>query len=114
MMRKFDYAKSAANLLTPEIVRMLTAIHEYKGRQDLFIAENSDEFNTLLEVAMIQSTGASNRIEGIYTSDRRLEELVHEKAEPHNRSEEEIARYPDFSAPSRSLFIFRKRSGRFL
>lgn len=97
-MRKFDYAKSAANLLTPEIVRMLTAIHEYKGRQDLFIEANSDELNTLLEVAMIQSTGASNRIEGIYTSDRRLEELVHEKAEPHNRSEEEIAGYREVLA----------------
>ncbi|MEY8258184.1 Fic family protein [Erysipelotrichaceae bacterium 66-17] len=97
-MRKFDYAKSAANLLTPEIVRMLTAIHEYKGRQDLFIEANSDELNTLLEVAMIQSTGSSNRIEGIYTSDRRLEELVHEKAEPHNCSEEEIAGYREVLA----------------
>ena len=48
---------------------------------------------TLLEVALIQSTGASNRIEGIFTSDKRLEELVSQKAEPRNRSEQEIAGY---------------------
>ena len=48
---------------------------------------------TLLEVALIQSTGASNRIEGIFTSDKRLEDLVSQKAEPRNRSEQEIAGY---------------------
>ena len=48
---------------------------------------------TLLEVALIQSTGASNRIEGIFTSDKRLEELVSQKAEPCNQSEQEIAGY---------------------
>ena len=48
---------------------------------------------TLLEVALIQSTGASNRIEGIFTSDKRLEELVSQKAEPRNQSEQEIAGY---------------------
>ena len=54
---------------------------------------NVDELKTLLEVALVQSTGASNRIEGIFTSDKRLEELVSQKAEPRNRSEQEIAGY---------------------
>ncbi|MCD8374487.1 MAG: Fic family protein, partial [Oscillospiraceae bacterium] len=54
---------------------------------------NMDELKTLLEVALIQSTGASNRIEGIYTTDKRLKELVSQKAEPRNRSEQEIAGY---------------------
>lgn len=54
---------------------------------------NIDELKTLLEVALIQSTGASNRIEGIYTTDKRLEELVSQKAEPRNRSEQEISGY---------------------
>ena len=47
---------------------------------------------------MIQSTGASNRIEGIYTTDKRLKELVSQKAEPRNRSEEEIAGYREVLA----------------
>ena len=92
-VRKFDYKQVPEQLLTPELVQMIASIHEHKGRQELFLEANIDELKTLLEVALIQSTGASNRIEGIYTSDKRLEELVSQKAEPRNRSEQEIAGY---------------------
>ena len=92
-MRSFDYTETSQKLLTLEIVQMLNTIHEYKGRQDLFLGADIDELGSLLDVAMIQSTGASNRIEGIYTTDKRLEEIVRQKAEPHNRSEQEIAGY---------------------
>lgn len=97
-MRKFDYINAPANLLTPEIVQMLTSIHEHKGKQEFFMEANVDGLKTLLEVAIIQSTGASNRIEGIYTTDKRLEELVKQKAEPRNRSEQEIAGYREVLA----------------
>ena len=66
-MREFDYITSPAKLLTPEIVQMVSSIHEHKGKQELFLEANVDELKTLLEVALIQSTGASNRIEGIST-----------------------------------------------
>lgn len=92
-MRNFDYITNPAKLLTPEIVQMVGSIHEHKGKQELFLEANIDELKTLLEVALIQSTGASNRIEGIFTSDKRLEELVSQRAEPRNRSEQEIAGY---------------------
>lgn len=92
-MRYFDYKKAPEKLLTPEIVQMIGSLHEHKGKQELFLEANIDELKTLLEVALIQSTGASNRIEGIFTSDKRLEELVSQKAEPRNRSEQEIAGY---------------------
>lgn len=97
-MRTFNYSQEIQNLLTPEIVQLLTCIHEHKGRQDLFLEANTDELKTLVDVAMIQSTGASNRIEGILTSDKRLEALVSQKAEPHNRSEQEIAGYREVLA----------------
>lgn len=97
-MRIFDYRKKPEKLLTPEIVQMIASIHEHKGKQELFLEANQDELKTLLEVAMIQSTGASNRIEGIYTTDKRLKELVSQKAEPRNRSEEEIAGYREVLA----------------
>ena len=97
-MRHFDYITSPAKLLTPEIVQMVGSIHEHKGKQELFLEANIDELKTLLEVALIQSTGASNRIEGIFTSDKRLEELVSQKAEPRNRSEQEIAGYREVLA----------------
>lgn len=97
-MRRFDYIKQPETLLTPEIVQMIASIHEHKGKQELFLEANIDELKTLLEVALIQSTGASNRIEGIFTSDKRLEELVNQKSEPRNRSEQEIAGYREVLA----------------
>ena len=97
-MREFDYKKAPEQLLTPEIVQMIAQIHEHKGKQELFIEANQDELKTLLEVALIQSTGASNRIEGIFTTDQRLEELVHQKSVPCNRSEQEIAGYREVLA----------------
>lgn len=97
-MRIFDYKKEPEKLLIPEIVQMVSSIHEHKGKQELFLEANIDELKTLLEVALIQSTGASNRIEGIYTTDKRLEELVSHRAEPRNRSEQEIAGYREVLA----------------
>lgn len=92
-MREFNYRKVDSELFTPEIMNLISKIHEYKGKQELFIEAQPDVLNAMLEVARIQSTGASNRIEGIYTSDARLNELVLQKAEPHNRNEQEIAGY---------------------
>ena len=92
-MHDYEYIDSPDRLLTPEIVNLLSAIHEYKGRQELYIVAQPDVLTALLNIARIQSTKASNKIEGIFTSDERLEALVMEKAEPRNRSEEEIAGY---------------------
>ncbi len=94
-MRKFDYETLGAEVLTPEISALVSAIHEYRGKQDLYISAKRDVLQTLLEVAIIQSTDASNRIEGIFTSDARLKELVLQKTEPVNRNEKEIAGYRD-------------------
>lgn len=52
--------------------------------KEKFLEANIDELKTLLGVALIQSTGASNRIEGIFTSDKRLEELVSQKPMPRD------------------------------
>ena len=71
-MRVYDYNKKWRQLLTPEIVTMLSQIHEFKGEQNLFIEAKSDALTQLVEIAKIQSTDASNKIEGIYTSDERL------------------------------------------
>lgn len=92
-MHEFEYINKPEELLTPEVVQMLGALRECKGRQDFYVEAKADMMTQLLDVAKIQSTGASNRIEGIYTSDERLKELVREKSEPRNRSEEEIAGY---------------------
>jgi Fic family protein len=97
-MKIFDYKDAPGALLRPDIVALLTSIHEHKGRQALFIEARADVLMTLAEVAKIQSTGASNRIEGIHTTDKRLAELVRDKSAPRNRSEREIAGYRDVLA----------------
>lgn len=94
-MRNFDYKEKPKSLLIPEIVALIGNIREMKGKQELFVEADADILSSLLEVAKIQSTESSNRIEGIYTSDSRLKELVEQKAKPRNRSEQEIAGYRD-------------------
>ena len=97
-MKAFDYINAPKALLTPDIVAMLTSIHEHKGKQELFVKAHADALTTLMVIAKIQSTGASNRIEGINTTDKRLEELVRYKSAPRNRTEQEIAGYRDVLA----------------
>lgn len=94
-MRQFDFSKYYAALLMPDVVALLTQIHEYKGEQALFIEAKADTLSSLLEIAKIQSTEASNKIEGIYTSDKRLKKLVQDKTTPRTRNEQEIAGYRD-------------------
>lgn len=94
-MRNFNYKNEYSKLLTPDIVSMLTIIHEFKGEQTLFLEAHSDLLTELLEIAKIQSTEASNRIEGIQTTDERLKLIVREKTMPKTRNEREIAGYRD-------------------
>ena len=97
-MHEYDFINRPKDLLTPEVVALLTCLHECRGRQDLFIEAEPDVLTALLEVAKIQSTDASNRIEGIYTTDERLRAIVQEKVRPRNRNEEEISGYRDVLA----------------
>lgn len=92
-MRRFDYTVITDELMDYRLMNLISAIHEYKGKQELFIEAKPDVLEAMLEIAKVQSTGASNRIEGIHTSDERLDALVKSKAEPRNRSEQEIAGY---------------------
>lgn len=97
-MRKYDFQNEWQKLLVPDIVALLTQIHEFKGEQNLFIEANSDTLTQLVKVAKIQSTEASNKIEGIYTSDDRLKKIVLDKTTPCTRNEQEIAGYRDVLA----------------
>ena len=94
-MRPFDYTEKWEKLLTPEIVGYLTTIHEYRGEQRLIAERHADVLESLVEVAKIQSTESSNKIEGIYTSDERLKKIVLDKTMPKTRNEREIAGYRD-------------------
>lgn len=94
-MRDYNYENRIELLMKPEVVSLLTTIHEYKGQQTLFMKTRKDTLTQLMNVAKIQSTDASNRIEGIYTNEKRLKQIVMDKTMPKNRSEREIAGYRD-------------------
>lgn len=94
-MRTYDYKSRIKELLDPDIVSLLSTIHEYRGKQALYMKTKPDTLEQLTEVAKIQSTDASNRIEGIYTTDERLRKIVLAKTAPKNRKEEEISGYRD-------------------
>ena len=92
-MREFDYSKLADRTWDNEIISYISKIHEYKGKQELFLRQKPVELERLIEIAKIQSTEASNRIEGIITTGARLKQLVADKTTPKNRDEEEILGY---------------------
>ena len=92
-MTQFEYEKTLDMLMIPEVVSALGDIRELKGKTASLSALNPETFSALVEVAKIQSTGASNRIENISTSDKRLRELMTNKTDPKNRDEREIAGY---------------------
>ena len=94
-MHFFDYPTAPVKLLTPEITALLSAIHEFKGKQELYLNAKPDVLNALMEIAKVQSTTSSNRIEGISTTDARMRELMSQKTIPRNRNEQEIAGYRD-------------------
>ena len=94
-MHIFDYQNAPAKLLTPKITALLSAIHEFKGKQELYLNVKPDVLNALMKVAKVQSTTSSNRIEGISTTDVRMRELMSQKTIPRNRNEQEIAGYRD-------------------
>ena len=94
-LRNFNLKSEAENILTNNIINLISAIHEYKGKQTLYIEANHDILTSLLNIAKIQSTESSNKIEGIKTTDERINALVNEKVTPKNRNEEEIAGYRD-------------------
>ena len=79
--------------LPVSIYHTIAKIHEYKGKQELYVKNYPDVLDKMIDVAKIQSTKSSNAIEGIYTNDVRLNELMNKKTEPGNRNEEEIAGY---------------------
>ncbi len=92
-MREFNYLKLMELSLPVNIYHTIAKIHEYKGKQELYVKNYPDVLDKMIDVAKIQSTKSSNAIEGIYTNDARLNELMNKKAEPGNRNEEEIAGY---------------------
>ena len=94
-MKLFDYGKYTDAKWDSKILSYVARIHEYKGRQDLFLQQKPVELKKLIEIAKIQSTEASNKIEGIVTTELRIKQLCMDKTTPRSRDEKEIMGYRD-------------------
>ncbi len=94
-MREFNYSKLKDIKWDSEVLGLVASIYKEAGKEEFYIKDKPEELEKLVEIAKIQSTEASNAIEGIFTTNTRIRQLVEEKTTPRNRDEEEIAGYRD-------------------
>ena len=94
-MRAFNYSAIRDQKWDSEILGLIAAIYREAGKQELYLKQRPEELEKLVEIAKVQSTEASNAIEGIVTTSTRIRQLVSEKTAPRNRDEQEIAGYRD-------------------
>ena len=94
-MRTFNYSLIKDNKWDSEMLGLIAAIYKEAGKQEMYLKQRPEELEKLVEIAKIQSTEASNAIEGIVTTNLRIRQLVKEKTTPKNRNEQEIAGYRD-------------------
>ncbi len=94
-MREFNYTALKQQKWDTQVVAYIAAIHEAKGKQELYLKQKPQETEKLVEIAKVQSAETSNAIEGIRTTNTRLKQLLSEKTQPRTRDEEEIAGYRD-------------------
>ena len=94
-MRNFNYSAIKYQKWDSENIGLNAAINKEAGKQEMYLKQRPEELDKLVEIAKIQSTEASNAIEGIVTTSTRMRQLVEEKTTPKNRDEQEIAGYRD-------------------
>ena len=94
-MRTFNYSVIKDNKWDSELLGLIAAIYKEAGKQEMYLKQRPAELEKLVEIAKVQSTEASNAIEGIVTTNTRIRQLVEEKTTPRNRDEQEIAGYRD-------------------
>lgn len=94
-MRTFNYSEIKNRKWDSEMLGLIAAIYKEAGKQEMYLKQRPEELEKLVEIAKVQSTEASNAIEGIVTTNTRVRQLVEEKTTPRNRDEQEIAGYRD-------------------
>lgn len=76
-MRTFDYTKLKERKWDSEILGLVAQIHEFKGRQELYLKQKPVELDRLIEIAKVQSTESSNEIEGIKNNKYSSKTIMH-------------------------------------
>lgn len=94
-IKQFDYQTLNHLNYSSDLVNKMNQIYNLRGKTDSYETDYRDTLDRLVEVAKIQSTSSSNRIEGIYTTDERMNKIMQDKTQPRNRDEKEISGYRD-------------------
>lgn len=94
-MLSFDQQFEKRIPLSHGLVKTLTVLHEFRGKETLFRQQTPQVLENMRQIAIIQSVESSNRIEGVVAKRGRVKEIVAEKSPPRDRPEAEIAGYRD-------------------
>ncbi|MGH7408435.1 MAG: Fic family protein [Candidatus Methylomirabilales bacterium] len=92
-MKSFNPKRLAEVRVPLGVSWLLGTVMESKGRQDLYEKQSPEVLRTLRQLAIVESTESSNRIEGVTVEAGRLRPLVLGRARPRDRPEEEIVGY---------------------
>ena len=94
-MRRFEYGRIQSLSWDMDILSLIAGIYRANGKEEVLLSQSPTVLESLVELAKVQSTEASNAIEGIVTTSTRLRQLVADKTTPRNRDEQEIMGYRD-------------------
>jgi len=84
-------------VLTPDVLRLVGEIDEFKGAWKAFGTLAPDRLATLRQIATVESVGASTRIEGARLTDREVDILLSnlDLGSFRTRDEQEVAGYAE-------------------
>ena len=95
IMHRFDYTFLDNGMIPAGLLNITSDIYALRAmswsRKDQF----AEVFTELAATAKVQSVKSSNAMEGIVTTDDRINEIVNGNSAPLNHSEQEIAGYRD-------------------
>lgn len=94
-MKKFDYSFLKTNIIPGKIINLLTGIYSINEGDVSRRKQNENVYNDLEKIAIVQSVKASNAIEGILTTDERINAIINQNSSPLNHDEIEIVGYRD-------------------
>ena len=86
VMRRFDYLFLDNGLLPASLVNLTASIASLNTMADMRKEENIRIFSELEVIAKVQSVKSSNAIEGIVTSDERIEAIVNQNSAPRSHT----------------------------
>ncbi|MBP5237050.1 MAG: Fic family protein [Clostridia bacterium] len=94
-MKRFDYSFLRSIRVPVRFMTFTNAIYTLRSMEEEKKNTYPDIFTAMQKIAVVQSVKGSNAIEGIVTTDKRIEEIVNQSSAPLNHNEREIAGYRD-------------------